>query len=274
MRKKFSEPELNVIEELSAKLLVANEKLRKSEEKRTKMLENISHDLRAPLTAIRSAVDYLLTVSTEEETDKDELRQIGSLLHERTKILENLIQDLYYLTCLDNKAESFDMSDIPLGQFLEEYFYMAEMDARYEDKKLNFDVSPSLTCVVRMDSGKMTRALDNLLINVAKYSPAGASITLGAFMTKAKEDAGPCAAIYIKDTGIGMTGEDLDKIFERLYMVSDARTPSGTSGSGLGLSIVKSIVEKHGGKITCMSELERGSCFMIYLPVVNESCNV
>ena len=140
MRKKFSEPELNVIEELSAKLLVANEKLRKSEEKRTKMLENISHDLRAPLTAIRSAVDYLLTVSTEEETDKDELRQIGSLLHERTKILENLIQDLYYLTCLDNKAESFDMSDIPLGQFLEEYFYMAEMDARYEDKKLNFDV--------------------------------------------------------------------------------------------------------------------------------------
>ena len=71
-----------------------------------------------------------------------------------------------------------------------------------------------------------------------------------------------------------MTGEDLDKIFERLYMVSDARTPSGTSGSGLGLSIVKSIVEKHGGKITCMSELERGSCFMIYLPVVNESCNV
>ena len=56
MRKKFSEPELNVIEELSAKLLVANEKLRKSEEKRTKMLENISHDLRAPLTAIRSAV--------------------------------------------------------------------------------------------------------------------------------------------------------------------------------------------------------------------------
>ena len=62
MRKKFSEPELNVIEELSAKLLVANEKLRKSEEKRTKMLENISHDLRAPLTAIRSAVDYLLTV--------------------------------------------------------------------------------------------------------------------------------------------------------------------------------------------------------------------
>ena len=104
------------------------------------------------------------------------------------------------------------MSDIPLGQFLEEYFYMAEMDARYEDKKLNFDVSPSLTCVVRMDSGKMTRALDNLLINAAKYSPAGASITLGAFMTKAKEDAGACAAIYIKDTGIGMTGTVLSSM--------------------------------------------------------------
>lgn len=262
-KKKFSAPKVDKIEELSAELLVANQKLRDSEAARTKMLENISHDLRAPLTAVRSTVEYLQELNPSQELDWSEWEQIINLLDMRTKTLEALVSDLYYLTCLDNEKISMSYEQVPLGQFLEEYFYSVESDQKYAERMLYLEVPEEATAEVSIDVHQMTRVLDNLFTNALKYSDKGASITLG--MEKPQESV---VIFYVKDTGMGIPKGALEKIFERTYTVSDARTPSKQSGSGFGLAIVQSIVKKHCGKITCMSELGIGSIFIIELPKI------
>lgn len=277
-KKRFNQPEVNCIEELTAQLLVANEKLKKEEQSRKMMLENISHDLRAPLTAIRTAVDYVTSLETEENLDKDEIYQMIHLIDTRTKTLEGMIQDLYYLTCLDNDSRSFEMEKIPIGSFLEEYYFTAGLDVKYEHRELKLEVAENITAEVKMDMQQMTRVLDNLCTNALKYSNDKDEITIGVYIPAPEEiqkhipdtTEKSWIVIYVADTGIGIAPENKEKVFDRTYMVSDARTPSGVAGSGLGLAIVKSIVEKHGGAIWCESVIGEGSTFKIMMHI-NES---
>ena len=274
-RKKFSEPQLNTIEGLTAKLLEVNHKLQESEAARSRMLENISHDLRAPLTAIRSAVDYLTDIKDDSELDGNEIRQIANLLDMRTRTLEVLVSDLYYLTSLDNVNNALKLEQVPLGAFLEEYFLSATIDEKYDERKLDMQIPEGFEYEVMMDVSRLTRVLDNLFTNALKYSNSGDEITLKAYVPERAElqtvieeyDGAEYAAFSVIDTGIGIDAEKVGKVFERTFMVSDARTPSQTTGSGLGLAIAKGIVEKHGGRITCQSEIGKGSCFTVYLRI-------
>lgn len=264
-KKKFQQPQVdsNTVAELSAMLLEANKKLQTAERERTLMLENISHDLRAPLTAIRSTVDYMREKSGDgkEDIPAEERRAMLSLLDARTRTLEALINDLYYMTCIDSGREEFDFTRVPLAQFLEEYFFAAEIDDKYEDYDLKLEVSEELDVFVDIDVAKFSRVLDNLFTNARKYSEEGSCITLGAGVEDGR------AFFYVKDNGQGIPKESLPYIFDRTYRVSGARTPSKESSSGLGLSIVKTIVENHGGSVECSSELGKGSTFTVTIPV-------
>ena len=271
-RKKFSEPKLDTIEGLTAKLIELNGKLKESEQARTRMLENISHDLRAPLTAIRSAIDYFMEIGDAEAIDKEEIKQLANLLDKRARTLEVLVNDLYYLTSLDNTNNRFKFEEVPLGAFLEEYFFSAEIDDKYAERELIFELPDDFEYMVNMDVSRLTRVLDNLFTNALKYSYPGAKIELGAYVPTNEEiqqnieDGKDYITFYVKDTGIGIAEDKLPYVFERTFMVSDSRTPETTTGSGLGLAIVKGIVEKHGGRITCESKHGEGSCFRVYLP--------
>lgn len=259
-RKKFTEPELNTVEGLTAKLIEVNARLQASEAERTRMLENISHDLRAPLTAIRSCVDYLLEY---KDGRSEEYEHICNLLDVRTRMMETLVNDLYYLTCLDSRQDDFDYKYVKLGPFLEEYFFNAQVDNRYNERELILEVPEDYSIAVRIDTGRMVRVLDNLFTNALKYSKEGDRIILGAY-TEAED-----AVFYVQDTGIGIAKEHLDKIFDRMYMADYARTPGNQKSSGLGLSIVQSIIKRHGGRVTCNSTLGKGSRFTVYLPLQN-----
>ena len=266
-KKKFQQPQVDsdTVAELSAKLLEANKKLQDAERERTLMLENISHDLRAPLTAIRSTVDYIKEKSKDGKTDisEDEKKAMLGLLDARTRTLEVLINDLYYMTCIDSGREEFNLSDVPLAQFLEEYFFAAEIDEKYEAYDLKLEVPEKLDVIVNIDVAKFSRVLDNLFINARKYSGEGSTITLGA------GTEGDKAFFYVKDNGQGIPREALPYIFDRTYRVSGARTPSKENSSGLGLSIVKSIVENHKGEVKCDSDLGKGSTFTVTIPAVS-----
>jgi signal transduction histidine kinase len=266
-KKKFEQPEVasNTVAVLSAKLLEANKKLQQAERERTLMIENISHDLRAPLTAIRSTVDYMLEVNRQEGSiPRKEQEAMLSLLDVRTRTLEVLVNDLYYMTCLESGREELKLSKVPLIQFLEEYFFAAEIDEKYEEYLLKLEADEDLEVCVNIDVAKFSRVLDNLFTNARKYSKEGSEITLGAGAEGGK------AFFYVKDNGQGIPEEALPYIFDRTYRVSGARTPSKESSSGLGLAIAKSIVEQHGGKITCESTLEEGSCFRVELPALGD----
>ncbi len=253
-----------MVTELSQKLFEANAKLQQTELERTQMLENISHDLRAPLTAIRSTVDYLKQKSSDGHVDlsNEEAMSMLKILDGRVRTLEIMIQDLYYLTCIESGREELKLQKIPVSQFLEEYFFSAQMDEKYVLRNLQLEVSEDYPGVANMDPDKMSRVLDNFFTNAYKYSDKGADIVLGVCE---KED-GVC--FYVRDTGRGIPKEAISHIFDRTYRVSGARTPSDEAGSGLGLSIVKSIVEQHGGKVWCESTLGKGSCFYVELPKV------
>ncbi len=265
-KKKFAQPDVdsNTVAELSRKLIEANNQLVISERKRKGMLENISHDLRAPLTAIRSTVDYLKSRTEGDAFDvsPEEMSSMLNLLDVRTRTLEVLIQDLYYLTCLDGDKEEFSFEEVPLTQLLEEYFFAAEIDDKYEGYQLDLRVANDLDAVVKMDVAKMSRVLDNLFTNARKYAGEGSRIELGAYVNDDK------AYFYVADNGRGIPEKSLPYIFDRTYRVSDSRTPGQQTGSGLGLSIARAIVEKHEGSICCESTEGKGSRFTVMLPIV------
>ncbi len=251
--------ESETIEKLTAQLLVANTELQKMQKERGEMLANISHDLRAPITAIRSAVDVLLS---SPEIPKEDLTSTLQIIDRRTKTLENMIQDMYYLFCVEDTSRELEFTTLPATPFLEEYFYDAIVDTRYDHHDMQLDLPADLSCNIRVDIQKLIRVLDNLFTNAAKYTPDGASITL-----KAREE-NHRLLISVIDTGAGIPAEEVEKLFQRTYTASKARTPGGATGSGLGLAIVKAIVERFGGTVWCKSKEGAGSTFSISLPII------
>lgn len=255
------------IESLSQKLLEANlqlsnanRELEKLQQERETMLANISHDLRAPITAIRSAIDYL---TSGQNIRLEDYESSIRLIDHRTATLENLIQDMYYLFCVEDTSKELDLQPIDALPFLEEYFYDTTAASLYDDHEMILDLPEDLQCQIDIDVQKMVRVLDNLFTNAAKYTPKESSINLRAKITSDHQ----FLQIAVNDNGPGIPPEALPHLFGRTYTVSASRTPNSATGSGLGLAIVKAIVERHNGIVSCSSQLGKGSTFTIQLPI-------
>lgn len=270
----FENPQVesNSIEVLSMKLLQATDQLTKankelsekhkaleeSERQRKEMLANISHDLRAPITAIRSSLDLL---SSYDDLPAEEVKNAVGLINRRVATLESLIQDMYFLFCVEDDTRSFSLETVELVPFLESYFYDAIVDSRYDNHDMQLDIPMDLSGRITIDIQKTIRVLDNLFTNAAKYSGDGSAITLSA------KTSGNLAVISVSDTGVGIPSDALAHIFDRTYTVSSSRSPGSTTGSGLGLAIVKAVIEKQNGTVRCESEVNKGSSFIIELPL-------
>lgn len=250
--------ESETIESLSAKLLTVtsqltetNKELIRVQKERETMISNISHDLRAPLTAIRSSIDYLMSAKNLSKEDVDSAL---ALMNRRTKILEDLIQDMYYLFSVEDTSKELNLETVDVTPFLEEYFYDTLADTRFDTHDMRLELAENLGCKIRVDIPKLVRVLDNLFTNAAKYTPEDSCIVLESHV----DSSANRLIISILDNGPGIPEESLPHIFQRTYTVSSARTPGAPSGSGLGLSIVKAIMERHGGTVFCESELGKG----------------
>lgn len=287
MRKEFQSPNLEskTVEELTVQLMEAHSRLQSLQKERELMLANISHDLRAPITAIRSAVD--LALATDDMTAED-LKKTLSLIDRRTSTLEDLINDMYYLFCVEDTTRPLNTIEADACTFLEEYFYDAVIDSRYDTFDMQLDVPSDLKCTLNIDPQKMARVLDNLMTNSAKYAGEDATyIRLGARIADPvhgaatadkscnngseeasgyKDTSAAHLKITVSDNGKGIAPEALPHIFTRTFTGSDARTPGAKAGSGLGLSIARAIVERHGGTIDVRSETGKGTEFTILLP--------
>lgn len=245
--------------ETTAQLYAANEQLQKEQTQKREMLANISHDLRAPITAIRSSIDYL---TGGQALSQEELDSGLQLIHRRTLTLENLIQDMYFLFCVEDTARALEFEEVDGAPFFETYFYDAICDTKFDEKNMSLDIPEDLDCKLSIDVQKIIRVLDNLFNNAAKYSPEGADIALK--VSKASDTG--FLTVSVTDTGYGIPADAVDHVFGRTYTVSSARTPNSATGSGLGLAIVKAIVERHGGSVSCESTEGKGSCFSFTLP--------
>ena len=146
--------------ETTAQLYAANEQLQKEQVQKREMLANISHDLRAPITAIRSSIDYLTSGQT---LSKEELDSSLQLIHRRTLTLENLIQDMYFLFCVEDTSRALELEKVDAAPFFETYFYDAICDTKFDTK--NMSLTYRKTCPVhsqltyRKSSGYWTISL-------------------------------------------------------------------------------------------------------------------
>lgn len=268
-KNQFAKPELSVEElshalyETTIKLQATNEQLIKQEQQNKEFYANISHDLRAPVTAINNSIEYLLS---DTSIPKDEYINTLQIMQKRTIYLSKLINDVFLLSSLESSSNDPAHSKlhkelVDIGFFLEDYFYMCEADKKFENANLALAIPEDFSLTMEIDPKLMQRVLDNLFTNSLKYSKNTPFITLGAYISDSM------LHIYIEDQGIGIAKKHLNKIFERSYMVQRARTPDHQNSSGFGLAIVKAIIEQHGGTIHCESELKKGSKFTISLPI-------
>ncbi len=260
----FIKPELYVEElthalyESNQKLYNVNQKLLEQEQKRLEFYANISHDLRAPITALSNSIEYMLSCPRLTPDDLDTNLHI---MQKRILYMEHLINDIFLLSSLDSSDSKVHKDDVDIRFFLEDYFYLCKEDARYVNVELVSCIPDTLNLTLHIDPVLMQRVLDNLFTNALKYSKGTPYIELGAYIE------GADLIIYVLDHGIGISAKNIKRIFDRSYMITKSRTPGTDTSSGFGLSIAKSIIEHHSGSITCESKLKKGSRFMIRLPL-------
>lgn len=219
---------------------------------RSDFVANVSHELRTPLASIKALAETI----AEEKGMKHE---------EREHHLHRIIGEVDRLTALSNdlltlsEAESKPSRKVQvnLSQVAREVGEQYRPQA--ERKGLNYSIQIEDNLLVPLDRDQIVQVLANLLSNAIRYTPEGSvSLTVSS-----KEGS---VLLEVKDTGIGISREDLPRIFERFYRVDKARSRE-TGGTGLGLSIVRHIVNAHGGDIQVASTLGVGSTFTVHLPI-------
>ncbi len=260
----YISPGIQQGEDLTAKLLALtleleqlNKKLLDSENARMRILENISHDLRAPLAAVRSAVERL----SSDNISKAEQQNLVGIMDKRIGTLERLVDELYLSQKLNQPEFTPNFELLPIAAFLEEYYVQLDVSGKMQGRKLTLSLPSETSAAVNLDSYLFVRVLDNLISNAYRHTQNNDKIEFAL-----SEIQGASVVLSIGNSGACINSEHLPHIFERTFTASSARTPDKT-GSGLGLFIAKAIVEKHGGTIICENSQNTGVIFKITLPI-------
>ncbi len=244
-----------VIEQLEKKKLEELNKLK------TKFISNVSHDLRTPLTAIRFSVDNMLSGVCGDLTD--ESRRCLQMIKESSLHFSRMIENLLVLSTSESGKIILNREILPLDLVLEEACQMVTPLAEKKGIALVKEKSEDIT--VYADGHCLLQILLNLLDNAVKYTGPGGKVTLSS----KRIDNEKLVEVAITDNGVGISPENLEKIFERFQKVTPAGTV-GERGLGIGLDIVKNLVHLHGGEIKVESpvpETGSGAKFSFTLPL-------
>ena len=209
---------------------------------------DVSHELRTPITVILAQSDYALQYSDTFEEAKESLE----VINRHAKRMTNLINQIMELSKLERQKEiekeKINLSNIVL-QLLDDYKPLLE------SKNLNLVYNVEKDLRIQGNKIMLERVFLNILMNAVKFTKTNIEVSL------TREDK--TAVLKIRDDGIGISEEDKKFIWERFYQVNDSRNKEENKGSGLGLSMVKKIVDLHSATIDLESELEQGTCFTI-----------
>lgn len=222
---------------------------------RTTLIENISHDLRTPLTSLRA---YLESLSLKDATlsEADRGQYVGIALRQ-VKRLGRLVRELFDLVRLDEPAARLTLERFSPSELIQDV--VQEFGSIADGRTIEVHVDPGADSVQLMgDISLIQRMIDNLVDNAVQHTPPGGKITA----TLSTDDSN--VVLEVRDTGRGIDPADLPRIFNR-YERGD--TASGTVGAGLGLAIVKRIVELQGGTISVESQVGEGTRFTVRLPL-------
>lgn len=225
--------------------------LRELDRLRTTFVTNISHELRTPLTAIRGASATL----GRHDITEDQSKTLVEMIDRQSKRLAALVQDIIDIGLEEQGKFVPHFEDANLAMVV-----ATQVMEWRERTGRRIDLAPADDEILaRCDSAKLGNALGKLLDNAVKFSPSGTTISVGV------EGSGDEAMIWVQDEGVGIDSTDLQMIFQKFHQVDGSHTRQA-GGTGIGLSIAKTVVELHGGRIDVSSEPGRGARFTIVLP--------
>lgn len=223
---------------------------------RKQLLADIAHELRTPLAVIQGNLEGMLDGVIEKDNE-----QISSL-YEETVHLNRLIKDLRDLSLAEAGQLSLEKAPAEVNQLVFRAVNMIKPLA--EEKEIDVGCDLQDLPVIEVDASRMSQVVYNLLTNAVRYTPENGKINVRTWAdTQDKVDT---IHIAVCDNGPGIAPNDLPHIFDHFYRADKSRTRS-SGGSGIGLAIVKQLVETHGGTVRVESEVGSGSCFYVSLPV-------
>lgn len=251
-----SNDELGVLSETQTYMASA---LAQTAEDQRKFITNVSHDFRSPLTSIRGYLEAILDGTIPPELTEKYIR----IVKNETDRLTSLTQNILDLNTLGQKGVLLDYSDFNIHHEIKKI--LATFEGRCSEKRISFELTFSNHDFwVHADLGRIQQVLYNLIDNAIKFSPPGKTIFI-----ETKENKGK-AYISIKDQGIGISADNIKRIWERFYKIDSSRGKD-RKGSGLGLSITKEIIQAHGENIDVISTEGVGTEFIFTLePTIKE----
>jgi two-component system phosphate regulon sensor histidine kinase PhoR len=240
-------------------------KAERADQSRRELIVNVSHELRTPIASIRGHAESLLMEIEEEEDgnalDPAELREYLNIVYREAERLNALVEDLLSLARMDSDELHLDVAPIVAGEVIEEvYATMAPLASRERQVTLIRKVAPKLPHILA-DRQRLVQVLLNLVRNAIAYTPQGGIVSI----TVERADA-DYLALVVADTGIGIPNDELGRVFERFYRTDTSRVRT-SGGFGLGLAIVRDLVNAMGGSITVESKVGEGSCFRVLLRI-------
>ncbi len=243
------------LNQMAARLRESDARRREAEQARRLLLAAVSHDLRTPLTSLRAVVEALGDGVVEDKVTTARYLTSARL---QVRQLEVLIEDLFELSRLDAGALTLDRLEAPVAALVDEMAESVRVRAEGAAVRLDLEIEPGLPTVY-VDAQRIGRVLLNILDNALRHTARGGCVTVIADRER------DMVRLTVRDTGTGITAEDLPHIFESLYRGEKSRSRSH-GGAGLGLAIARGLVEAHGGRIWAESEPGVGTTIRFTVP--------
>lgn len=227
------------------------------ENMRSDFVANVSHELKTPLTSISGFVE---TLKLNEDIDPQTRNRFLGIIESESNRLKRLIEDILLLSFIENQENSL-VDSVNIYEVFIEIYDMTSYIAKSKNIKLTYEFSDK-SIKVCSNRDYIKQVFLNLIDNAIKYTPENKEVHVNVSSSKGN------ICISVKDTGVGIPEEDIERIFERFYRVDKARSRD-VGGTGLGLAIIKHIVKSLGGNISVKSELGKGSEFIVIIPQKN-----
>ncbi|WP_270941836.1 HAMP domain-containing sensor histidine kinase [Romboutsia lituseburensis] len=227
------------------------------ENMRSDFVANVSHELKTPLTSISGFVE---TLKLNEDIDPQTRNRFLGIIESESNRLKRLIEDILLLSFIENQENSL-VDSVNIYEVFIEIFDMTSYIAKSKNIKLTYEFSDK-SIKVCSNRDYIKQIFLNLIDNAIKYTPENKEVHVHVSSLNGN------ICISVKDTGVGIPEEDIERIFERFYRVDKARSRD-VGGTGLGLAIIKHIVKSLGGNISVKSELGKGSEFIVIIPQKN-----
>ena len=244
------------INHMSLKLKDTFETLHASEYEKNIMIGQLSHDIKTPITSIKSTIEAI----TDGIIPKEEVGFYLNTMNHQTDRLNSLVEELSYVS--NNKEHNGPITnviEVYVDQLIIELLSEFQFQLENEHRNVEVNIIPE-NANIYTEKDKLYRILFNLVNNALKYSDKGTKIRIDTILKR------NLFTFKITDHGKGIPPKDIDNIFQRLYRVDESRN-SQTGGHGLGLYIAKELVEQLGGRISVKSEENKGSTFSVDIPI-------